>query len=125
MDVHTNILGEPYILHAGYQPQSSVETFYATNKTTDAAKALYDWLLSIVLDRLTGDDCKTSLITALIDMNDPTGIATWAYKEDCIVVPQTFGGDTSGIQLPFQIINAGKRVKVRFSLSTLKITGLA
>ncbi len=125
VDVHRNILGEIYVVHAGYQPQSSVDTFYATNKSTDAAKALYDWIERIVQDRLTGDDCRTTMITAMIDMSNPTGIATWAYKEDCYIVPQTFGGDTSGIQVPFQIINAGKRVKVRFSLTTLKITGLA
>ena len=56
VDVHRNILGEIYVVHAGYQPQSSVDTFYATNKSTDAAKALYDWIERIVQDRLTGDD---------------------------------------------------------------------
>ena len=125
VDVHRNILGEPYIIQAGYQPQSGVETFYVSNKSTDANKALSDWLQSIVLDRLTGEDTKTTMIDAFIDMSNPTGLAVWAYKEDVYVVPQSFGGDTSGIQLPFQIYKAGKRVKVGFNPSTLKITGLA
>lgn len=125
VDVHRNILGEPYVIHAGYQPQSSVDTFYVSNKPTDANKALSDWIQNIVLERLTGDDTRTTMIDAMIDMSNPTGLAVWAYKEDVLVVPQTFGGDTSGIQSPFQIIKAGKRVKVTFNLSTLKITGLA
>ena len=124
IDVQRNVFGDPVVLHAGYQVESSVDVFYASRTWDDPSKLLYEWVLEITNGRLTGDNCKTTRIEAMIDMNNQNGFATWAYKEDCFVVPQSFGGDTSGVQLPFQIINAGNRVKVQFDLRTKRIVGL-
>lgn len=34
-----------------------------------------------------------------------------AYKQDCLVIPTSYGGDTSGYQIPFGIHPEGARVK--------------
>lgn len=50
------------------------------------------------------------------------GTVAWAYREKVWVVPNTIGGDTSGVQIPFAIYNAGERVKGTFDLATKTFT---
>lgn len=38
------------------------------------------------------------------------------------VIPSSLGGDTSGVQVPFQVHNNGNRHKVNFDLATKKAT---
>jgi hypothetical protein len=38
------------------------------------------------------------------------------------VIPNSVGGDTTGIQVPFTIHNAGNRVAGSFDMSTKKFT---
>jgi len=101
-----NILGEPVVIVSGYEPSGSVDKFYAEENDP-----LYTMLENIVLGRLCGEDCRTTCIDAMITVGTKTNI-TWAYKEDCYIVVQSYGGDTSGIQIPFQIVKAGNRVDV-------------
>ena len=77
------------------------------------------------MNRTTGDGCKTTVIDVLLKPGDtpeadPTVV--WAYREDCKVVPESVGGDTTGVQIPFTIHRAGNRVKGTFDLSTKKFT---
>ena len=45
-----------------------------------------------------------------------------AWREDCYVVPESIGGDTSGVQMPFTIHRAGNRAKGTFDVSTKSFT---
>lgn len=56
---------------------------------------------------------------------DATGNILWAYREDIWVVPNSVGGDTSGVQIPFSVYNAGNRVKGTFDMKTKKFTETA
>lgn len=103
VEIRKNILGEQSVTHNGYEVQSSVEPFYCYE-----GDPLFTQLAKIVNERLNGDDCKTTRVEALFDAE---GTVTWAYREDCYVIPQSMGGDTSGVQIPFQVMNAGNRVK--------------
>ena len=40
-----------------------------------------------------------------------------AYQQDCYVVPTSYGGDTSGYQIPFTVNYVGERVKGKFDIS--------
>lgn len=101
VDVRRNILGEQNVIHNGYQVQSTAEPFYA-----DQDDELFAPIANIANNRLTGEDCRTTRVEVLVD---ETGDLIWAYKEDCWVVPNAVGGDTSGVQLPFNVYNAGNR----------------
>lgn len=118
--VNKNILGENSVVHNGYEVSSDVDPYYYEYDETLSAK-----IMELAMNRSTGDACKTSKVDVLLKPGDtedtaPTVLA--AYREDVVVVPNSVGGDTSGIQLPFTIHNAGNRVKGTFDLTTKKFT---
>lgn len=114
VEIKKNILGEQSVQHNGYEVQSEVDPFYAYE-----GDPLYEQLEKIANDRLTGDDCKTTKVDVLLKSD---GTVSWAYKEDVYVVPNSLGGDTSGVQIPFTVHNAGNRVKGTFNLTTKTFT---
>lgn len=117
VEVQKNILGEQSVNHNGYEVQSDVDPFYAYE-----GDPLFTKLCDIANERKTGDDCLTTKVDVLVDA---TGKVEWAYKEDVYVVPNTVGGDTSGVQVPFTVYNAGNRVKGTFDTATKKFTASA
>lgn len=102
VEINKNILGEQTVQHNGYEVQSEVEPFYARE-----GDALFTQLCTIANERKTGDDCKTTKVDVLLS---ESGTVVWAYREDCYVVPNKVGGDTSGVQVPFTVYNDGNRV---------------
>lgn len=102
VEINKNILGEQTVQHNGYEVQSEVEPFYARE-----GDALFTQLCTIANERKTGDACKTTKVDVLLS---ESGTVVWAYREDCYVVPNTVGGDTSGVQVPFTVYNDGNRV---------------
>ena len=108
VEVNKNILGEQNVVHNGYEVQSEVDPFYAYS-----GDPLFERLAKIANERLTGDDCMTTKVDVLLNSaapwHGPTA-KTW-------VVPESVGGDTSGVQIPFTVYNAGNRVKGHLSTS--------
>ena len=45
-----------------------------------------------------------------------------AYKQDCHVVPTSYGGDTSGYQILFTVKYVGERVKGKFDITSGSFT---
>lgn len=103
VEVKKNILGEQNVNHNGYEVQSEVDPYYAYSDDP-----LFTQLAKIANERLTGDDCVTEKVDVLLKED---GTVEWAYREKVWVVPNTIGGDTSGVQIPFSVYNAGERVK--------------
>ena len=114
VEVRRNILGEQNVIHNGYQVQSTAEPWYA-----DQSDPMFVPLCNIANYRLTGDACMTTRVEVLVD---ESGTQIWAYREDCWVVPNTVGGDTSGVQIPFSVYNAGNRVAGTFNTQTKQFT---
>lgn len=114
VDVHQNILGEQYAMHNGYQVSSTAEPFYA-----EEGEPLWEHLQEIANTRANGDSCMTTRVEALLKAD---GSCVWAYREDCMIAPQSLGGDTSGVQIPFQVLNTGNRVRGMFDPSTKTFT---
>ena len=94
--------------------ESEVDPFYAYS-----GDPLFERLAKIANERLTGDDCMTTKVDVLLNSD---GTVAWAYREDVWVVPESVGGDTSGVQIPFTVYNAGNRVKGTFDLATKVFT---
>lgn len=109
-----NILGDSRIIHNGYEVSSDVEPFYAYE-----GDPLWEKLSEIAMERKTGSDCVTTKIDVL---TTASGTVVWAYRENVYIIPNSIGGDTSGVQIPFTVYNAGERVKGTFVPATKKFT---
>lgn len=114
VEVKKNILGEQNVVHNGYEVQSEVDPFYAYT-----GDPLYEQLVLIANERKTGDACKTTKVDVLLKED---GTVEWAYREDVYVVPNSVGGDTSGVQIPFTVYNAGNRVAGTWDTNTKTFT---
>lgn len=114
VEIQKNILGEQNVQHNGYEVQSEVDPFYAYT-----GDPLFEALSEIANERKTGDDCVTTKVDVLLNAD---GTVAWAYREDVWVVPNSVGGDTSGVQIPFSVFNAGNRVKGTWDTSTKNFT---
>lgn len=115
-----NILGESSVTHSGYEPSIDVSTFYHRAKEVLEAK-----IMELAMYRKQGDSCKTSMVEVLMEKaNDGVSAPNviYAFREDVLCVPESYGGDTTGVQVPFSINPAGNRVKGNFDLTTKKFT---
>lgn len=120
-DVETskNILGENSVKHNGYEASSSADPVYY-----EYGDALTEKIMALAMGRKTGDECKTSYVEVLLQPGegDAAPSVIHAFREDVYVVPTSYGGDTSGVQVPFEIRYAGNRVEGTFDLETKKFT---
>lgn len=118
-DIETgkNIIGAATFKHNGYEPQGEVSPYYA-----DVDDPLWDKLAEIANERKTGDACRTTAVDVLLTEG---GTVIWAYRENVYVVPSSLGGDTSGVQIPFNVYYAGGRTKGTFDMSTKTFTAAA
>ena len=114
VEVKKNIRGQNRVVHSGYEVQSEAEPYYARYDDP-----LGEALLEIANERKTGDSTKTKKVDVLTKED---GTVIWAYQEDVHVIPNSVGGDTSGVQIPFTVYNAGNRVKGTFDMDTMKFT---
>ena len=120
-DVETskNILGENSVKHNGYEASSDADPVYY-----EYDDALTEKMMEFAMLRKSGDACKTSYVEVLLkpgeDGAEPTVIR--AVREDVFVIPNSYGGDTSGVQVPFSINYAGNRTEGTFDIKTKKFT---
>ena len=117
VETKQNILGESSTIIDSYEPQTSVEPYYAT-----IGDALYTRLQTIVDDRQTLDDLKTSVVEVHLWEEGSTTGTFVAYKEDAIIEVVSYGGDTTGYQIPFNLHHIGNRVKGTFAVKTNTFT---
>lgn len=120
VETFRNILGQNGVRHEGYEPSIDVDTFYHRAKEILEAK-----VLELAMARKSGDACKTSCVEVVYAMaedgaSEPEVIH--AYREDILLVPTSYGGDTTGFQTPFQINFSGNRVKGNWDRTTEKFT---
>ena len=104
METVKNILGQTKTKDNGYEPTMDADPFYA-----DPEKKLYPKIRDIALDRKKGDECKTLMLEVIVENTDATNHL--AYVQEVIVKPQSYGGDTGGFNIPFQVSEDGKRTK--------------
>lgn len=119
VEAKKNILGENAIQHNGYDASSSADPIYY-----DYDDKLSEKLMEIAMLRKDGDACKTSYVEVLLKPGAegaaPNVIR--AVRDDVYVVPNSYGGDTSGVQVPIEIKFTGNRVEGTFDLETRKFT---
>lgn len=110
VNVTENIWNEQSVQFNGYKSQSDVDPFYYE----DYEDTLSNKLMELANTRETGSKCHTTIVDVLLKPGETDGAAptvVWAYREDVVIVINSVGGDTSGVQTPFSIYRAGNRVK--------------
>ena len=115
-----NILGENSVVHNGYETSATADPVYY-----EYDEALTEKIMEIAMLRQSGDACKTSYVEVLLKpgasaSDTPTVIR--AVREDVLLIPTSYGGDTSGVQVPFTVNFAGNRVEGTFDLTTRKFS---
>lgn len=109
-----NIIGESTFKHNGYEESADVDPFYA-----DVTSDLFEKLQEIIDKRQYGDTCKTKMLDVhLWETSGSSGTNYVAYQQDCYVVVNSYGGDTSGYQIPFTIQPVGSRVAGTVAIAT-------
>lgn len=116
VDTKNNILGETSVILDSYQPQASADPYYAV-----VGDPLFNRLQTIVDERQTLDELKTTVVEVHL-WESPTAGKYEAYKEDTIIEVSSYGGDTTGYQIPFNLHHTGNRVKGTFDLTTKTFT---
>lgn len=107
-----NILGQTKTTDNGYEPSMDADTYYA-----NPDKKLYPKIRDIAMKRLKGADCKTLMLEVLVE--DTSAENHLAYVEEVMVKPQSYGGDTSGVNIPFKVSSDGKRTEGYVSATSL------
>jgi len=111
-----NILGETSVLISSYEKTGAVEPYYAESGT-----GLFDRLQGIIDDALVLDDVKTDIVEVKL-WEAAEGSAYPAVKETAYIEVNSYGGDTTGYQIPFTIHFTGEKVKGTFDVSTKTFT---
>lgn len=102
-----NILGENVFTHNGYEVSGDAEPFYARE-----GDALFTQLQTIIDTLAQYDGCATTALEVHTwEAAAGEGSGYVAYKQECYVVPTSYGGDTSGYQIPFTVHYTGAKVK--------------
>lgn len=107
-EVKKNILGNSTFIHNGYEPSADSDPFYAR-----VGDALFEQLQKIVDEQASDDTLKTKALEVHLWDGDATSGYT-AYRQDCYVVPQSYGGDTSGYQIPYSVNYVGDKTEGTF-----------
>ncbi|MDE6781159.1 MAG: hypothetical protein K2J40_06855 [Ruminococcus sp.] len=117
-----NILGEVSTVISSYEATGSVEPYYA-----DKNDEIYAFLQDIIDDRKVLDDVKTDAVEVHLwepaaNENSENPTVFKAYKETAVIEITSYGGDTTGYQIPFTVHYQGDRVKGKFDISTKTFT---
>ena len=116
VETKKNILGESSVLISGYEKTAAVEPFYANQ-----GSELFQRLQEIIDGDLTLDDLKADMVDVKLWDADEAG-AYPAVKETVFIEVTSYGGDTTGYQIPFTIHYTGEKVKGTFNVSTRTFT---
>ena len=112
----SNILGQTSVVIDSYQKQGVVAPYYA-----EKDDPLFEKLQAIIDGDLTLDNLKTDIVEVKLWGEASTG-AYPAVKEECYIEIVSYGGDTTGYQIPFNVHYTGVKTKGSFDPATKKFT---
>ena len=116
VETKKNILGNTSIVISSYEKTASVEPFYAEKDS-----ALFNRLQAIIDDELVLDDLKVNVVEVKLWDAKEDGVYP-AIREEAYVEINSYGGDTTGYQIPFTLHYTGKKTKGTFDVSTRVFT---
>lgn len=117
---NANILGENDARLTGYEMSASISPYYISHDEDLSAK-----LMEIIDNELTGEFCKTTVVDVWMKPGataDEKPVVVKAIRREVVVAIQSYGGDTSGVQIPFELSGSTNRTKGMFDIETKKFT---
>ena len=103
VDKKKNILGEESVVISAYEKTAAVEPYYA-----EAGTGLFERLQEIIDGSLVLDQLKTDVVEVKLWENTGDGIFS-AIREEAYIEITSYGGDTTGYQIPFTLHFTGKK----------------
>lgn len=116
VETKKNILGQTSVVISGYEKTGAVEPYYA-----EAGTALFERLQDIIDESRVLEDVKTDVVEVKLWEQDENG-AYPAVREECYIEVTSYGGDTTGYQIPFKVHFTGNKVKGTFDVATKTFT---
>ena len=116
VDTKKNILGETSVMISGYEKTAAVEPYYA-----ESGSGLFARLQNIIDEQLVLDQLKTDVVEVKL-WQKADGVAYPASKEEVFIEVTSYGGDTSGYQIPFTLHYTGNKVSGTFDIATKTFT---
>jgi len=116
VDTKKNILGETAIVISGYEKTGTVEPYYA-----EAGTGLFDRLQAIIDGSLVLDELKTDVVEVKLWENQEGNVYP-AIREEAYIEVTSYGGDTTGYQIPFTLHYTGNKVKGTFNVTDKTFT---
>lgn len=112
-ETRKNILGQTKTQDNGYEASMDADPFYA-----DPESVLYTKLRDIALNRLKGSACKTLMLEVIIE--DPKAANHSAWVREVMIKPQSYGGGTEGLNIPFSVSEDGAFIAGTVTAESLK-----
>ena len=110
-----NILGQTSVNIVGYEKTGTVEPYFARE-----GDPLFEKLQSIIDGDLILENCKAAVVEVKLwqaqDGKYP------AIREECYLEVTSYGGDTQGYQIPFNIHYTGAKESGTFDLAAKTFT---
>ena len=116
VDTKKNILGETAVVISAYEKTGAVEPYYAESDT-----GLFARLQAIIDEGLVLDKLKTDIVEVKL-WEQAEGGAYPAIREEAFIEVTSYGGDTTGYQIPFKLHFTGSKVKGTFDVATRSFT---
>ena len=116
VETHKNILGQTSVVISGYEKTGAVEPYYA-----EVGTALFERLQDIIDEGRVLEDVKTDVVEVKLWEQAENGKYP-ASREEVYMEITSYGGDTTGYQIPFTLHYTGEKVKGTFNLSTKTFT---
>jgi hypothetical protein len=118
VDKRKNILGQTSVVISGYEKTASVEPFYAV-----AGSSLFTRLQAIIDEGKVLEELKADVVEVKL-WEDETDKGYPAIREEVYIEVTSYGGDTTGYQIPFTIHYTGNKVKGSFRLDSRTFTAI-
>lgn len=117
-----NVLGESSFKHSGYEPTIDLDPYYM-----DPSRVMYAHLLECALEEKYGEsDLLGYFAEAFFTSVDESSrtMSGYCYVRRAWFVPQSTGGDTSGLSIPYTInpVGAMTRKHISYSMETNQAT---
>ena len=111
-----NILGQTSVLISSYEKTAAVEPYYA-----ESGSALFARLQQIIDAGQVLDELKTDVVEVKL-WEAAEGTVYPAVKEEAFIEVTSYGGDTTGYQIPFKLHFTGNKVKGTFDVTSRTFT---
>ena len=116
VETKKNILGQTSVVISGYEKTGAVEPYYA-----ESGSALFAKLQDIIDEGRVLEDVKTDVVEVKLWEEGENGSYS-AIREEVYIEITSYGGDTTGYQIPFKLHFTGNKTKGSFHVETKEFT---